>query len=47
MLFLATSCWFQIPKIKIMSQIVLQKEDALVGADLTPAYEALKQVNGS
>ena len=34
-------------KIKNMSQIVLQKEDALVGADLTPAYEALKQVNGS
>jgi hypothetical protein len=29
-----------------MSQLVLQQEEALVGADLTPAYLALKQVTG-
>ena len=28
-----------------MSQIILHKEEALVGVSLAPAYEALKQVS--
>ncbi len=28
-----------------MSQIILTNEEALVGADLTPSYQALKEVD--